>query len=315
MPLHMRWRAISVRTDGIEELASLFSRIYQLFRLETINLRFNPVDGNESDSDSDGRLSLQSSILSALVASFNVRAPSKLTSLSLHILRASDPHPIETLSMQTILATLQRLKLSAAFASYPDPSTVFNRWHGFWGTLWLQIIPVQSQLILTELTLHSDVPVGTDSGLSLSELHLSCLSMLSLRNTVSSTTSPSAEDFILRHAATLMQLELLRCKVLVSDVRLLLSSESTNLATDVELRRRPYWDRIWDRFAAELTGIVMLHVDERHRDRKYRYVQRNFAGSYSVCGGGESRNAADLAALQRFRMTVATRSKETHIES
>ena len=126
---------------------------------------------------------------------------------------------------------------------------------------------------------------------------------------------PSAEDFILRHAATLTQLELLRCKVLVSDVRLLLSSESTNLATDVELRRRPYWDRSWDRFAAELTGIVMLHVDERHRDRKYRYVQRNFAGSYSVCGGGESRNAADLAALQRFRMTVATLSKETHIES
>ena len=112
-----------------------------------------------------------------------------------------------------------------------------------------------------------------------------------------------------------MQLELLRCKVLVSDVRLLLSSESTNLATDVELRRRPYWDRIWDSFAAELTGIVMLHVDERHRDRKYRYVQRNFAGSYSVYGGGESRNVADLAALQRFRMAVATRSKETHIES
>ena len=50
LPLHVRWRAISVRTDAIEELASLFSRIYQLFRLETINLRFNPVDGNESDS-------------------------------------------------------------------------------------------------------------------------------------------------------------------------------------------------------------------------------------------------------------------------
>ena len=126
---------------------------------------------------------------------------------------------------------------------------------------------------------------------------------------------PSAEDFILRHVATLTQLELLMCKVLVSDVRLLLSSESTNLATDVELRRRPYWDRSWDRFAAELTGIVMLHVDERHRDQKYRYVQRNFAGSYSVCRAGESRNVADLAALQRFRMTVATRSKETHIES
>ena len=136
------------------------------------------------------RLSLQSSILSALVASFNVRVPSRLTSLSLHNLRTSDPHHLETLSMQTILTTFQRLQLSAVFASYPDPSTVFNRWHGFWGTRWLQMIPVQSQLILTELTLHSDVPVGTDSGLSLSELHLSCLSMLSLRNTVFSTTSP-----------------------------------------------------------------------------------------------------------------------------
>ena len=44
-------------------------------------------------------------ILGALAASVSVsvRAPSKLTSLSLHNLRASDPHPLETLPLRTAL--------------------------------------------------------------------------------------------------------------------------------------------------------------------------------------------------------------------
>lgn len=45
---------------------------------------------------------------------------------------------------------------------------------------------------------------------------------------------------------------------------------TTFATTDMELRHRPYWDRIWDCFAAELTGLLTLYVDECHDDREYR---------------------------------------------
>lgn len=74
---------MSVRTDAIGELASSFARIHKLPQLETIKLKFSPVYVNEMDSDGEDRLPLQASILGALAASFSVRAPYRLTSLTL----------------------------------------------------------------------------------------------------------------------------------------------------------------------------------------------------------------------------------------
>jgi hypothetical protein len=309
---------VPVSTDDIDKLASSFYRIHQLPRLETIGLRFNAVYNNEIISDSEGHLFLQASILGALVDSFSVRAPSKLTSLSLLNLRASDPHPLETFPLQAILPTLRCLQLSAVFDSAPDPHSFHGRWRHFWSTLSrpLRMIPVQTQVDLTELTLHSDACVGTSDGLSLRELHFPRLSVLSLRNIV---FNPIRDDevFALRHAATLMRLELLTCKVLVGSNRAPAPAPSkyTNLAGEVALDLRAHWDRIWDRFTAELTALVSLYVDERHHDREYRYVYRRIGGSYKVTDVVGSRNAADLAALQRFRMAVAARSTEKGVES
>lgn len=307
-------------SEAINELARTFFRIPQLPQLETINLKFNPVDDNQTNSDGEDRLSLQSSILGILHASFSVRGPSKLKSLSLLNIRASNPSPLEILQLQNIFPSLQCLQLSAVSDKAPNSDTFRNRWRYFWRTLRSCMVPIQTQIILTELTLHSDRFVGSVDSLSLRELHFPHLAVLSLRNIV---FNPVRDDefFILRHATTLFRLKLLTCKVLISIDRYPAPAQSIyiNLAGDVEMSLRRHWDRIWDRFTADLTAVVTLNVDEGHKGREVRYVHPGInyriGGSYSMIYAVESRNAADLAALQRFRMAVAARSTETRVES
>jgi len=217
--------------------------------------------------------------------------------------------------LQNIFPTQRRLQLSVVFDSAPDLDTFCGRWRHFWSTLSLRMMPVQTQVVLTELTLHSVAFVGALDGLSLHELHFPRLTMLSLRKIVFNPIRDD-EDFVLRHAATLARLELLKCKVLIGlDIHPSATpSNYTILAGEVGLNLGAHWDRIWDRFAAGLTALVTLDVDERHSVRELRYVQHN-GWSYLAIGAVESRNAADLAALQRFRMTVAARSTETRVES
>lgn len=314
LSLCTRWRVISVSTDAIKELASSFSRIHQLSRLEAINIKFNPVYDNQMSFYSEDHLSLlQASILGALADSFSARVPSKLTALSLLNLRALGPHPLETLPLQAILPTLQCLQLSAVFDNTQEPYTFRNRWRYFWSNLGPRMIPIQTQVFLTELTLHCDAFVGALDGLSLHELYFPHLGVLSLRNIVFNPIRGD-EVFVLRHATTLARLEFITCKVLVGQNRVPSPAQSkyTNLAGEVELSLRAHWDRIWDRFTEKLTALVMLDV--RHTNLESQYVHRRIGGSYSMIHAVKSRNAADLAALERFRMTVAARSTETHVE-
>lgn len=82
-----------VRTGATHELGSSFSRIHQLPLLETINLKFFRAHGHQLDSNNEGRLTLQASILGALAASFSFRAPPKLIPLSPHNLSTWDLTP------------------------------------------------------------------------------------------------------------------------------------------------------------------------------------------------------------------------------
>ncbi|KAI9433405.1 hypothetical protein H4582DRAFT_2061035 [Lactarius indigo] len=86
----------------------------------------------------------------------------------------------------TDLATLQRLMLSVLSDLALD-ACVFN---------------ALTQNTLTELTLHSNTPVGTSSGLSLARLHFPLLYALSLCGLVFQQ-SIGVYPFFLRHAATL----------------------------------------------------------------------------------------------------------------
>ncbi|KAI9453703.1 hypothetical protein BJY52DRAFT_804074 [Lactarius psammicola] len=194
-----------VITSAAHELASSLSRVHQLPQLETIKLKFYPDVRNWLDGD---RLALQASILGALSASFSVRTPPNLRSLSLHNIRTWDLSPLETPPFQTVLTTLRHLQLSVLPDSDPDPETFFARWCHFWGTFFPRMILAPTQHSLTELTLYSDIDVGASSGLSLAGLHFPHLCALSLCRLVFEP-SVGVEAFILRHAATLTRLELL----------------------------------------------------------------------------------------------------------
>jgi hypothetical protein len=309
------WRVTPVRTSAVHELASSFSRIHQLPRLETINLTFYPTNNYQLDSDSGGRLALQKSILDALEASFSIRAPPNLTFLSLHNLRTSDLHPLESPSFQTVLTNLQRLQLSVLFDPAPDPFTFSVRWCHFWSTFLPRMILAPTQHTLRELTLHSDEHVGASSGLSLAGLHFPHLCALSLLMLVFEP-SVGVEDFVLRHAATLARLEFLACKLIIR------AGTPPFLAQDEKSSTGPDgWDCIWDRFAAELTSLVALHVDGRSRSPwdyagpVCRYVSPGPGMSFWEMDAFVSHNDADIAALRRFHTTVAARSEETRSNS
>ena len=319
--LHLRWCRVSlVRTSAIRELASSFSRIHQLPRLETIDLKFY---GTWHNSDSKGRLALQNSIIGALAASFSVCAPSKLTSLSMHNLNASVLSLLHSPAFQTVLKTLQRLELLMIIDPALGRNAALDHWMYFWG-LCPHIVLFPTQNCLTELTLHSGTYVGSSSGFSLRTLRFPHLRALSLCNLVFDR-SVGAEDFILRHAGTLVRLGLLMCKLpflkneslSLSPSTTTTSSQSTTATRDEESSDGARcWDRIWDRFAAGLTALVELHVDERRRDPwgnaslECRYVDPGACVSYWEVNALEPRNAADADALRRFRMIVSARSEK-----
>ncbi|KAH9019546.1 hypothetical protein EDB85DRAFT_2196544 [Lactarius pseudohatsudake] len=289
-----------IRANAICELANSFSRVHQLPRLETINLTFYPLYDNRLGSDGQGRLAVQASILHVLATSFGVRAP-KLTSLSLDNLRIWEFPP-------------PRISFIPDRPDDPAPpravrASWFNIcWVHFWGTLCPHMILAPTQQTLTELTLHSDAPVGASSGLSLSALHFPLLCVFSVRGLVFEL-SIEVEPFVLRHAATLTQLEVLACKLpALANLPLSCSRISTALARDEGLSSGPGgWDWIWGCFAAELTALVTLDVDT-----ECRYIEPTPFWGVPV---PELRYAADAAALQRFHRTVAARSRETREES
>ena len=208
-----------------------------------------------------------------------------------------------------------------------DPSlgrnAALDHWMNFWG-LCPHIVLSPTQHCLTELTLHSGLYVGSSSGFFLHALRFPHLRAISLCNLVFDR-SVGAEDFILRHAGTLVRLELLMCKLpFHRDESLSLhptpspsSSQPTIVARDEESSDGTRcWDRIWDRFAAGLTTLVELHVDERRRDRwgnassECRYVDPGACVSYREVNALEPRNTADAEALRRFRIIVSARSEK-----
>jgi len=167
---------------------------------------------------------------------------------------------------------------------------------------------------LTHLTLHTEIFVGASSGLSFHALHFPHLCTLSLRKLVFEP-SVGVEHFILRHAATLSRLELIMCGLPIDpDTEMLIyssRSRSTTLTRDKSGLEPLHWERIWDNFAADLTALIALHVNESETRTcilpvRHRYVApvpeyRMFAV--------ESRDAPDAEALRRFYMTIAARRR------
>ncbi|KAH9032745.1 hypothetical protein EDB85DRAFT_1953830 [Lactarius pseudohatsudake] len=285
-----------VRTSAAFELTRSFCLVNQLPQLEAVDLKFYSQYGNRLDSGGGDCLSPQACILTALAASFSLRAPPNLTSLSLYNLRISNLFPLDYLPFQTVLKTLRHLRLSVTVKA-----TDTLMWSHFWGAFCPRTILAQTQPALTELTLHNDSHVGASSGLSFAGLHFPHLCVLSLGKLVFEP-SVGVEPFILRHAATLARLKLIACRLPVDP-------------GDLEPHPGPGgWDLIWDCFAAELTALVALHVSRLGWDPLglvYRYVFPNPTRmAFLESDALKWRIPADVAALQCFHATVAARSEE-----
>ncbi|KAH9016653.1 hypothetical protein EDB83DRAFT_2438664 [Lactarius deliciosus] len=283
----------SIRPKTIHKLADSFSLVHKLPRLETINLTFFPVDDVHGS-----RLALQVSILDALAASFSVRAPSNLTSLSLSHLRISDHVPLESPSFQTFLTTLRRLELTVFIDRFLEPEMFPDSWRYLWTTMFPRMVPTPTHNSLTEFTLRGGTHVGASTGLSLATLHFPRLCALFLEGLVFEP-SVAVEPFILRHAATLSRLSLVACALLIDT--------DTDTDTDLSLSGReesspklPCWELIWDRFTAELTALVALYVDCDYLSHDHEV---------SFYDTDHEKSEADVAALLRFRTTVAARSE------
>ena len=154
------------------------------------------------------------------------------------------------------------------------------------------MILVPKQHTLTDLTLHSDVYFSGSSELSLDGLHFPHLYSLSLSKFILET-SVGIEPFILRHAASLAQLELIAC--------MLPANLSTLPFPWVPLPPLPSsgrcWDSIWDCFVAELSALVALHV----HNPECEYVSTCFGLSFSRDGAHES---CEVLILQHFNTSV-----------
>ncbi|KAF8262115.1 hypothetical protein EI94DRAFT_1705012 [Lactarius quietus] len=301
----------NVRTEVIHELASLFSRLYQLPRLESVNLTFYPCYDNRR-VESDG-LTLQASVLGALAASFRIHVPPRLASLSLHNLRVWNLSPFDSRRFRVFLTTLRHFQLSVLFDSVPDPETFSSRWCHFWHTLFPRIL-APTQQTLTELTLHSDELLGASSGLSLSALHFPHLCTLSMRKFVFEQAI-GVVPFILRHTPTLTRLELLACKMPIPlDAHLLPWIPPPPSSTALSPNGSSCWYQIWDLFAAELISLISLHVVD---DPGCSYISSGTGLSWLSSWTSETlepRDAADAASLELFQTVVASRS-ETRKES
>ena len=150
--------------------------------------------------------------------------------------------------------------------------------------------------------------LGASSGLSLAALHFPHLCTLSMRKLVFEP-SVSVVPFVLRHASTLAHLELLACMMPIHrDAHLLPWTPPPPSTTALSLDNGSRcWYHIWDLFAAELTALVSLYVD-------------NSGCSYITPGGRlsweqswtsealEPRDVADAASLELFHTIVASRS-------
>lgn len=111
--------------------------------------------------------------------------------------------------------------------------------------------------------------------------------------------------FVLQHASTLTRLEILSCTLPLNDEISLSPSDSDSPSTAPTPAEESSfgpdsWHPIWDRFAAELTTLIMLRVD----GPEFLHT----SSTLWEIGANEQHDAADVAALRRFRMIVAARS-------
>ncbi|KAF8146967.1 hypothetical protein K438DRAFT_1868362 [Mycena galopus ATCC 62051] len=221
------------------------------------------------------------------------RPPPPLTSLTLHHLIPM-PHDIYTTeAFQNLFRSLTTLDISVLSEDGlidSEKSPLCDFWEASAPSM------LKNSSNVTSLTLRSRKAVGVWPALALASIHLPVLTALSLYNFVFDPARVAYDvvEFIVRHKATLTQLELLNCHVYV--------------------RRgvcpRP-WHTVLHRFQQELLGLwsFQMRVGTLSGKLYFYYLFLGPTGYYCFDDGARGRaNDLDAAALQSLRSVVESRS-------
>ncbi|KAI0267379.1 hypothetical protein BC834DRAFT_1040688 [Gloeopeniophorella convolvens] len=156
---------------------------------------------------------------------------------------------------------------------------------------------------LVSLTMHHAVLRSADAPVPLIDVHLPYLEYLSLQR-IYFWSSEGVEAFILRHSATLTDLQIFLCPMVLST--------SIYPAHPLASSWRP-WADVWEKFATEFSALKRLVISECRDSRgrpvedlsEWYYINPFGAGVLSVDEGDAAR---DAAALKRLHDAVEARS-------
>ncbi|KAF8132167.1 hypothetical protein K438DRAFT_1885001 [Mycena galopus ATCC 62051] len=273
---------------GRDALFAAFSGLAKFPALHTLRFKFYPrfqeLETSVFPENPSHFLLLQLGLFAVLAA----HPMPSLTSLELTNL-IPVPHNIyATQAFQNFFRPLTTLRISVLSdrsnqdARYADSSLC-----DFWEASIPSILKISTRL--TSLTMRSDYPVGIRPASPLAFIHLPMLTTLSLDNFV---LDPARADYdivesIVRHKATLTQLELFECSV---------------YSVEKGVYPRP-WHTVFQRFRQELLGLRALQLvrpgaaDDDTVELEYLYPSSSFPFCIDPEAGRQAR-VLDEAALQ-----------------
>ncbi|KAI0060717.1 hypothetical protein BV25DRAFT_924586 [Artomyces pyxidatus] len=310
----------------IDALGDAFSLIHELPSLRSLTLTFWHPDwphqpaataatADDDEGGIDGYMFLPKEILTAITDSSEMLSQ-KLRALTINNLMAYNDPSQYTTQFGRLFANLESVRLTVVSSN--DPSFIDDMEEAIWDNFWSDFI---SGTVLRSL---EDLPSGSLTSLTLhnphhlyeppvfvpwSDVTLPLLSSLSLLG-FDFEGIPYLEDFIVRHAGTLVRLELLHC-VMETDREP--HMDEAMLAQLIEDSEHRSWVSVWDTLALEMTVLMELVVEDAPFDGPYepgpdaplvvRYREAQIP-HHPLSFDDEDE---DVRALDRFRAVVKSR--------
>ncbi|KAI0027564.1 hypothetical protein K488DRAFT_90722 [Vararia minispora EC-137] len=173
----------------------------------------------------------------------------------------------------------------------------------FWDAIVLRKF-LASATTLTALSLDSESYFGLKPPISLAEVHFPALTSLSLRH-VQFCAHSGATQFVLNHKTKLRCLALEYCSIVIH------ATQECKTGSDTDSTPPKLWSTVFGTFATNLESLVRLDVDYKLDPAFLNYVFQTtpyqFVGSYIGLSAVRTAEAADRAALEKFRETVTLR--------
>ncbi|KAF8146977.1 hypothetical protein K438DRAFT_1868391 [Mycena galopus ATCC 62051] len=262
------WRDADITGQaGRDAVFAAFSGLAKFPNLHTLRFKFYPrfreLETSVFPENPSHFLLLQLGLFAVLAA----HPMPSLTSLELKNL-IPVPHNIyATEAFQNLFRPLTTLRISVlSDHSNQDARNADSSLCDFWEASIPSILEISTRL--TSLTMRSDYPVGIRPASPLAFIHLPMLTTLSLDNFVLDPARADYDivEFIVRHKATLTQLELFECSV---------------YSVEKGVYPRP-WHAVFQRFRQELPSLRALQLlrpgaaDDDTVELEYLYPSSSF---------------------------------------